>query len=240
MHLGAAAQTSSRAGAVDSARLEEVAPAARMEEAEAAATLEEAAATLEAASPGPRLGARWRHRLPPCEGHRKKRKFIFSLRSKFDLKKTIQGMAISFEATGGISSINNYTAALLDPSSPYDPTVSLMFLAHFVGDIHQPLHCGRTTDYGGNTIRVNWYTTPSNLHRVWDDKVIQTALKDFYNDELSTMLKAIKMNITNGWSNEEKQWEACHSPKATCAAKYADESAALACDAYKVLSKAPP
>jgi len=48
-----------------------------------------------------------------------------------------------------------------------DPTVSLMFLAHFVGDIHQPLHCGNTVDFGGNTIIVHWYNaTTTNLHRV--------------------------------------------------------------------------
>ncbi|KAJ3708905.1 hypothetical protein LUZ61_012610 [Rhynchospora tenuis] len=40
-----------------------------------------------------------------------------------------------------------------------------MFLAHFVGDIHQPLHCGFAADYGGNNIPVNWYDVKSNLHR---------------------------------------------------------------------------
>ncbi|KAG8043758.1 hypothetical protein GUJ93_ZPchr0458g22818 [Zizania palustris] len=47
-----------------------------------------------------------------------------------------------------------------------DPTESLMFLAHFVGDVHQPLHCGHAKDLGGNTIVVHWYTRKSNLHHV--------------------------------------------------------------------------
>jgi hypothetical protein len=47
-----------------------------------------------------------------------------------------------------------------------DPTESLMFLAHFVGDIHQPLHCGNADDLGGNTIKLYWYTRQSNLHKV--------------------------------------------------------------------------
>jgi hypothetical protein len=33
---------------------------------------------------------------------------------------------------------------------------SLMFLTHFVGDIHQPLHVSRKTDKGGNTIEVHF------------------------------------------------------------------------------------
>ena len=31
---------------------------------------------------------------------------------------------------------------------------SLMFITHFIGDIHQPLHCSRHSDKGGNTIKV--------------------------------------------------------------------------------------
>ena len=43
-----------------------------------------------------------------------------------------------------------------------------MFLAHFVGDVHQPLHCGHVDDLGGNTIVVTWYTTTkTKLHKVY-------------------------------------------------------------------------
>uniref|UniRef100_A0A0A8XNE2 Aspergillus nuclease S1 n=1 Tax=Arundo donax TaxID=35708 RepID=A0A0A8XNE2_ARUDO len=132
-----------------------------------------------------------------------------------------------------VGAINNYTAALKDSSSPFDPTESLMFLAHFVGDVHQPLHCGHPDDLGGNTIIVHWYRRKSNLHKVWDVNVIETAMKDFYNDDMSTMIEAIKINITEEWSKEEKQWETCRSRTKTCADKYADESAKLACKAYE-------
>ncbi|KAF8762781.1 hypothetical protein HU200_009089 [Digitaria exilis] len=114
-----------------------------------------------------------------------------------------------------------------------DPTESLMFLAHFVGDIHQPLHCGNANDLGGNTIKLNWYEKQSNLHKVWDVNVIETALNEFYNDDRNTMIEAIKLNITDEWCNEEKQWQACRRPTKTCADKYAMESAQLACKAYK-------
>lgn len=127
-----------------------------------------------------------------------------------------------------VGAINNYTASLQDSSSPYNLTESLMFLSHFVGDVHQPMHCGRTSDFGGNTILVTWYnTTKTNLHKVWDDKVIQTAMNKFYNDDLSTMIKAIKLNLTEDWASEENEWAATTYPD-----KYAQESAELSCDAY--------
>ncbi|KAF7018973.1 hypothetical protein CFC21_032206 [Triticum aestivum] len=132
-----------------------------------------------------------------------------------------------------VGAINNYTAALQDSSSPYDRTESLMFLAHFVGDVHQPLHCGHVDDLGGNTILVRWYRRKSNLHHVWDVDVIEQAMKDLYGKDQDAMVKAIQRNITEDWSREEKQWEACRSKTKTCADKYAQESAALACDAYK-------
>lgn len=51
---------------------------------------------------------------------------------------------------------------------------ALKFLAHFVADLHQPLHAGRAEDRGGNRIAVSWFGEseedgrPLELHRVWD------------------------------------------------------------------------
>jgi hypothetical protein len=57
-------------------------------------------------------------------------------------------------------------------SSREDKITALRFIAHFVGDIHQPLHVGRAEDRGGNEIRVSWFGEPSNLHRIWDSELI--------------------------------------------------------------------
>lgn len=48
----------------------------------------------------------------------------------------------------------------------------LRLLIHFVGDVHQPMHIGRRKDQGGNRVRVNWFNTPTNLHAVWDEYLI--------------------------------------------------------------------
>ncbi|MCW3462624.1 S1/P1 nuclease [Chitinophaga nivalis] len=49
---------------------------------------------------------------------------------------------------------------------------ALSFLVHMVGDLHMPLHAGRDEDMGGNKINVMWFDKASNLHRVWDEHLI--------------------------------------------------------------------
>ena len=45
-------------------------------------------------------------------------------------------------------------------------------LIHIIGDIHQPMHLGRPDDRGGNAVKVKWFSDDSNLHSVWDGKLI--------------------------------------------------------------------
>lgn len=48
----------------------------------------------------------------------------------------------------------------------------LRLLIHLVGDLHQPMHMGRKDDSGGNGIKLSWFYEPTNLHRVWDEDLI--------------------------------------------------------------------
>ena len=48
----------------------------------------------------------------------------------------------------------------------------LKLLIHIVGDIHQPLHVGHPEDKGGNDIKVTWFGAATNLHSVWDSRLI--------------------------------------------------------------------
>lgn len=57
-------------------------------------------------------------------------------------------------------------------ASREDKALYLRLLVHFVGDMHQPLHVGRSEDRGGNDIKVLWFGKNSNLHRVWDSEMI--------------------------------------------------------------------
>lgn len=49
---------------------------------------------------------------------------------------------------------------------------ALKFLAHFVGDLHQPLHAGYAHDLGGNRQDVDFFGATRNLHSVWDGAIV--------------------------------------------------------------------
>lgn len=49
----------------------------------------------------------------------------------------------------------------------------LKLLIHFVGDAHQPMHTARPEDRGGNNIKLYWFNTPTNFHRVWDEQLVE-------------------------------------------------------------------
>ncbi|KAE8690481.1 Endonuclease 3 [Hibiscus syriacus] len=106
--------------------------------------------------------------------------------------------------------IFNYTRQLFSAYQRYNPrlkynlTESLMFLAHYMADVHQPLHVGFTGDLGG-------------------------TVKTFYGSDLLTMIPAIQRNITDAWSNDKSSWEYCIYKNTVCPNIYASESVRLAC-----------
>ena len=51
----------------------------------------------------------------------------------------------------------------------------LKMIVHMVGDLHCPMHAGRLTDLGGNRTKVIWFRNETNLHSVWDSKMIDAA-----------------------------------------------------------------
>ncbi len=60
-----------------------------------------------------------------------------------------------------------------------EKVAALLFLIHFVGDLHMPLHAGDRSDRGGNDVRVAYglYAPDRlNLHSVWDGALAERAL----------------------------------------------------------------
>jgi hypothetical protein len=50
---------------------------------------------------------------------------------------------------------------------------ALKFLIHIIGDLQQPLHSGYESDRGGNAIAVSWFGASTNLHSVWDARLLE-------------------------------------------------------------------
>ena len=60
---------------------------------------------------------------------------------------------------------------------PEQRLAALAYLAHFVGDIHQPLHAADNGDHGGNLVAASWPGhSDSNLHWLWDSTMAERAI----------------------------------------------------------------
>ena len=57
-------------------------------------------------------------------------------------------------------------------ASESDKAFYLKLLVHFIGDLHQPLHVALEEDKGANDFKVQWFYQDTNLHTVWDRKMI--------------------------------------------------------------------
>lgn len=126
---------------------------------------------------------------------------------------------------------------------------SLMFLVHFVGDIHQPLHCSRATDKGGNTISVHFNQSSafssrrsdsgefsrrnlrkshhsSNLHSVWDDSIIEKSMRDDFHGSRKAMQDDLFAFIVRSQDTEDwERWMACpDGGSRKCTAQWGEES----------------
>ncbi|KAI5778746.1 S1/P1 nuclease [Geopyxis carbonaria] len=133
-----------------------------------------------------------------------------------------------------VSALTNHTERAVDESlDAGEREMSLKWVVHFVGDIHQPLH---TEDLarGGNGIRVKWEGGHSNLHHVWDSGIAEklrgggkrvSDAVSWADDLYEALLAGRYANVTDGWSS-------CLDTKRTqeCALEWADQTNRWMCD----------
>ncbi|TYT25777.1 S1/P1 nuclease [Luteimonas viscosa] len=78
-----------------------------------------------------------------------------------------------------VEAIRAQVAILGDRSrSDAERLQALKFLVHFVGDVHQPMHAGYARDRGGNTVQLQLGGKGTNLHAVWDSRLLASARLD--------------------------------------------------------------
>jgi hypothetical protein len=89
---------------------------------------------------------------------------------------------------------------------------ALVFIIHLVGDIHQPLHAGLPSDKGGNDTKVTWFGKKTNLHKIWDEELIEsqklsyTEYVDFINNISGSDAGAWKKSSVIDWLEESMQY----------------------------------
>jgi hypothetical protein len=137
-------------------------------------------------------------------------------------------------------------------------------LISFIGDIHQPLHCSRTTDKGGNDYHVKFdfnisSSSPSrrdyylrsssphnnfhnhhhswNLHSVWDTGIIEVTLQRDYQDSRVNMEMDLLAKSFQDHSAEEEYLKCSMGRNQTCTELWGQESFAIALEyAYQMES----
>ena len=74
-------------------------------------------------------------------------------------------------------------------------------IVHMVGDLHCPMHAGRLSDRGGNGVKVKWFGQNTNLHSVWDSKIVESARKWHYTEwteQLDRKSRKFKKEVMQG------------------------------------------
>ncbi|HUK82489.1 MAG TPA: S1/P1 nuclease [Verrucomicrobiae bacterium] len=120
-----------------------------------------------------------------------------------------------------VEAIEHFQRVLKNPDASAEKRVeALRYLVHFVGDIHQPLHCAeRKGDKGGNLCLVLWpgISKPVKLHVVWDVYLIEKSLSDRKLDTLAYadyLNQALAIPNAESWSTGKPPdwaWESHHA-----------------------------
>jgi len=97
-----------------------------------------------------------------------------------------------------VAAIERYTAVLKDRTQSKDKRrEALIYVVHFIGDLHQPMHSAggmvknietgvMEPDLGGNKVKVRYLGVETNLHSVWNSMLIEWGPSTV--EEYATML----------------------------------------------------
>jgi hypothetical protein len=81
----------------------------------------------------------------------------------------------------------------------------LRMLIHIAEDLHQPMHVSREEDMGGNKIKLMWFGEHTNLHSMWDEKLISYQLLS-YTEYTDVINHPTQQQITEWQRQPISQW----------------------------------
>jgi hypothetical protein len=112
-----------------------------------------------------------------------------------EFQKSVEGMS----EDNVYSALQKLEKEVVDPATPREKKVeALKFIVHFVGDLHQPMHVSKAEDKGGNTIQLNFNGSGTNLHAVWDSKLI---------DRLGLGYEQLASTVDHATPAQVSQWQ---------------------------------
>lgn len=100
-----------------------------------------------------------------------------------------------------VEALKWFLAVVADKNAPImAQRLALHYVAHLVGDMHQPLHAGRAADRGGTDIPVSYKGETTNLHFFWDTNLVHL--------ETGTEEEIAKRLTANLMEEERLKWQA--------------------------------
>jgi len=95
--------------------------------------------------------------------------------------------------TGDVVTATELAITMIQSNTESDSikTMYLKFLIHLIGDLHCPMHAGRSTDLGGNRHPVTWFGNETNLHRLWDSQLLESARQWSYSEWADNLMAGI-------------------------------------------------
>lgn len=103
-------------------------------------------------------------------------------------------------------------------------TDALKFVVHLTGDRYNPAHLAKTEDAGMNKIKVKWFGRQTNMHKVWDECIVDEEgysyteyaqmLENIYGDQRTELEKitleeatAQTQQLTQRIYEFQEQWD---------------------------------
>jgi len=130
-----------------------------------------------------------------------------------------------------VEALKWYSTMIADKNAPQVlRRMALRYIAHIVGDMHQPLHAGRAADMGGVGISVSYRGETTNLHFFWDSNLVEMEGGNEY--ELAGRLRESlrdedRLRWQAGdpatWTNESLIWVRSHAYAKDAAGDLSDE-----------------
>ena len=91
-------------------------------------------------------------------------------------------------------------------SSIEEKQLALKFIIHIIGDLHQPFHSGTDIDRGGNWVKVTFFGEESNIHRVWDEHLIDNKKLSYTEWSLWLNRKISRQNVKDWKQTDPRVW----------------------------------
>lgn len=106
-------------------------------------------------------------------------------------------------AGDALTALEKFTAVLKDETAaPAEKKRALWFVVHIIGDLHQPLHVGHPEDRGGNWVEVVFMEELTNLHRLWDEHLIEHQRLS-YTEWVRFLERKIKPEMVEEWQQAQ-------------------------------------